>query len=150
MEQLLVEVGVQEGLDGHRDFLDIFGLRKDNGDNLLYQLPSAEVLLGENLSPEILALSLDKILRLQSEEPVVLGQLEDLLVAGPWVSVVGQEGEEGVPLLSVGTDDLGIVIEVLREELLWVLIVVNGYLGQTVMDATELAALGPPLLEPLL
>lgn len=150
LDELVRKLGGHEGLDGARDLVGVFGLRKGGGDNLVDDLLSVLVLRWEHLGPERLVLPFDQVSGLHPVEEVLVRHLDELLVALSPGPLVGGEGQVGVPLLAVLADYLGVVVLVVDEEALWVLVDVNVDLGEGVVESWLLDPFVVPLLEPSL
>jgi hypothetical protein len=76
--------------------------------------------LDENFTPKLLGLTLNQVSGLHSVEVVLVGDLNELVIASTPRSLVSSEGEIWVALFTVLSDDLAVVVGVLDEELLGV------------------------------
>ena len=146
--EVLGNIGVDEGLDGLGDLFGVLGLGEGGVDDLLNELISELVLLGEDGGPEALVLSLDEVAGLILEETVLVGHADEILIASAVATSVGEVGEVGVELLAELTNDGGLVELILEEELLRLLVDGNVDLTDGVVELRGLVALGEAGLEP--
>jgi hypothetical protein len=112
-------------------------------------LLSVWIVWGQDLSPKLWRLSLNQVSGLHSEEIVLVGDLDEFIVAGSPCSLVGSESQVWVPLLTVLTNDLAVIEGVLNQELLRILASrVNIDLGKSVVESCVLDPLIESRLEP--
>jgi hypothetical protein len=122
VNELARELGFDEGADGSGDLIDILNLGESSLDDLVDDLLAVLVLSVQDLSPEFGVGSLDQVAGLSSEEVVLVSNFNELVVAGSPSTFVGDEGQVGVSLFAVLTDDLGVVVLILDEEVLGFLV----------------------------
>ena len=104
----------------------------------------------EHLTPKWLVLSLDKVSGLESVQEVPVGDLDELLVTLTPCSFVGGVGKVGVSFLAVLADNLGVIVLIVDEEVLWVLVDVDVDFGKGVVESWFLDSLVVSGFEPLL
>ena len=92
------------------------------------------ILRCKNALPKSFVLSLNKILGLHSEKVVFICNLDNLFIAFTPCSFVSDECQVWVSVLAVFTNDFGVVILVIDEEVLWVVVDVHIDLGQCVVQ----------------
>lgn len=133
--ELLVEAGLGEGLDGAGDLINVVGVGEGTGNNLLDDELAVRIVRGEDMSPQLLVLSLDQVLGLETVEGVLVGEFDQLVVAVASVTLVAFVGHVRVVILAVGSYYLAIVVLIGLDEFEGVLISRNQDSGQSVMDS---------------
>ena len=107
------QVSSQEGLDGTGYLIGVLALWKGSLHNLIDDRFSVSVLWVKNLGPKLLVLSLNQVSGLHSVEVVLVGDLDELLIAFSPGSLIGSEGKVWVSLFAVFTNDFGIIVFIL-------------------------------------
>lgn len=149
-DQLVRELSSHESFDGAGDLVGILGLWESSLVYLVdYRLP-VWILWVEYNGPKLFVLSFNEVSSLHLEEIVLIGDSNELLVTLTPRPLVGSECKVGVPLLAVFTYDLGVIVLVVDEEVLWVLVDVNVNLGKGVVQGWLLYALVVTGFEPRL
>ena len=120
LNELLGQVGVHEGTHGEGYLIDVLGLRESSLDDLVDDLLSVRVVLTEDGSPELFALTLDEVASLHSVEVVLVGDLNELVITSTPGSLVSSESKVWVALFTVFTDNLAIIELILDQEFLGV------------------------------
>ena len=146
LDQLVGEICSHESLDGGRHLLRVLRFGKGGLDDLVNNAALELVGVVEDVGPELLVLTLDKVAGLVLEETVLVGDLNQLVVAE--TTLVGDKGKVRVAFLTVFTNHLGVVELVLGEELLGVLVGVNVDLSNGVVGGGLDVALGDAGLQP--
>ena len=114
------------------------------GDDFLNHLLSELIVLIQNLSPKVKVSPLNKVDGLLLPESFSVGELNQLIITVTPISLVSSVGKMGILLFTVLTNDLGVKVMVLNEELLRVLMEINVQLGNGVMDGWGLVTFLDP------
>mmetsp|Transcript_34688 Transcript_34688/g.90757 ORF Transcript_34688/g.90757 Transcript_34688/m.90757 type:complete len:398 (-) Transcript_34688:1395-2588(-) len=148
LDQLGGKLGFYEGLHGDGDLVRIRRLWQRSAHDLVDDLAPLLIVLVEHHRPEVGALALNEVARLQPEEPVLVGHVHELLVAGAPGALVGRVREVRVAILAVLSDDGGVVEGVGLQELLGVAVRVDVDHRDSIVQVGVLVALRHPRLEP--
>jgi hypothetical protein len=98
------------------------------------------IIRGKNSSPEILVLTLNEITSLKSVKSVLVGDLDELVVAVTPGALVSSVGEMGIALLAILSDNLGVVELIVDQEVLRVIVGVNDDLGEGIVKSGSLVS----------
>mmetsp|Transcript_40808 Transcript_40808/g.97021 ORF Transcript_40808/g.97021 Transcript_40808/m.97021 type:complete len:941 (+) Transcript_40808:1922-4744(+) len=145
LDELALQVVAHEGLHAHRDLLRVLALGECRAHDLVDQLTAVGVVLRQNRLPEIHVLTLNDIARLQLEQGVVVGARHERLVALP--ALVRHTCHVRVALLTVLADRQRVVVRVGRQEVLRVVVGVDDYLTERVVDVHVRRALADEVLQ---
>mmetsp|Transcript_25740 Transcript_25740/g.76640 ORF Transcript_25740/g.76640 Transcript_25740/m.76640 type:complete len:1065 (+) Transcript_25740:1273-4467(+) len=148
LDELVGQIGADEGLDGRGDLVRGGGLRQGRAHDLVDDLAAELVLRVEHDLPELRALALDEVARLQPEEAVAVRDVDELLVAGAPRALVGGVGQVRVAVLAVLADHGGVVERVALQEGVGLAVRVDEDLGHGVVQVGVLVALGGARLQP--
>jgi len=118
--------------------------------NLVNDLLSVGVVLSQNMSPELRALSLNQISCLHSVEVVTVGNFYKFVIARSPSALVSNKGQVWVALFAVLTNNLAVIIWVVDQESLGVLVNIDIDDGKSVVKGRFLNALFIPGLKPAL
>lgn len=150
LNKLVGQVSINESSHGKRHFVDILGLGKGSLDDLVDHLLSVRVVFLEDLSPKRFALTLNKITSLHTVEVVLVGDLNELIIALAPSTLIGCEGKVRVLVLAVFTDHVTVIELVVDQEALSIFATaVDVDLGESVVERGLLNALFIAGLEPL-
>jgi hypothetical protein len=122
VNKLTGELGFDESTDGGSDLIDILNFRESSLDDLVDNLLSVLVLSVQDLGPEFGVRSLNQVASFSSEQVVLVGNFNELIVAGSPSTFVGDESQVRVSLFTVLTNNLGVVVLVLNKEVLGIFV----------------------------
>mmetsp|Transcript_7995 Transcript_7995/g.24171 ORF Transcript_7995/g.24171 Transcript_7995/m.24171 type:complete len:363 (-) Transcript_7995:2284-3372(-) len=148
LDQLVWKIRSDEGLDGRRDVLGIRRLRQGGADNLVDDLTPVLVLRVQHHAPQIWALALHQVARLQPVQAILVRHIHELLVARSPGALVGGVGEVRVTVLAVFAHGSRVVELVRLQERLRVAVRVDVDFSDAVVQERILVAFGDPRLEP--
>mmetsp|Transcript_102832 Transcript_102832/g.290759 ORF Transcript_102832/g.290759 Transcript_102832/m.290759 type:complete len:976 (+) Transcript_102832:1169-4096(+) len=147
-DELIGQVRTDESPDRGRDLVRVLGLWERSAHDLVDHVAPVLVLGLEHVGPELGALALHKVASLQTEEPVSVRHVDELLVAGTPCALVGSVGKVRVAVLAVLAHGRGVVEGVVLQEGLRLTVGVNVDLGDAVVQVGVLVTLCHPRLEP--
>mmetsp|Transcript_7994 Transcript_7994/g.24161 ORF Transcript_7994/g.24161 Transcript_7994/m.24161 type:complete len:827 (-) Transcript_7994:2764-5244(-) len=133
LDEFVGQVRADEGLDSGGNFLGIRGLWQRGGDDLVDDLAPVLVRRAQDQVPQLGALALDQVARLQPEEAVAVRDVYKLIVALAPAALVSSVGEVRIAILAVLADDCRIVELVGLEEGLRIPVGVDVDLGDAVV-----------------
>jgi len=150
LNKLVGQVGIDESSHGKGHFVDVLGLGKSSLHDLVDNLLSVRVLFLEDLSPKWFALTLNEITSLHTVEVVLVGDLNELIIALAPSTLIGSEGQIRVLVLAVFTDHVTVIELVVDQEALSIFAAtVDVDLGESVVERGLLNTFFITGLEPL-
>lgn len=108
------------------------------------------VVRNENLTPKSFILSFNEVPRLKSIKVVSVCHLNKFIVAFTPCSLVSSVSEIGIPLLAILTDNFGIVVLVINEEILRIFVDIDVNFGQSIVERWFLNSFIVSRFKPLL
>mmetsp|Transcript_98646 Transcript_98646/g.299391 ORF Transcript_98646/g.299391 Transcript_98646/m.299391 type:complete len:702 (-) Transcript_98646:1272-3377(-) len=148
LHQLRLQVGADEGAHRGGDLVRILRLWQSGAHDLVDHAAAVLVLLGQDQGPKVGALTFHEVACLQTEEPVPVCDVHELLVASAPGPLVGSVGKVRVAVLAVLAHSGRVVEGVVLEERLRIPVGVDVNLRNTVVQVRVLVAFSHPGLEP--
>lgn len=150
LDQLVRHVGVHERLHSCGDLVRVLSLREGGLHDLVDNLFAVGVFFLEDVGPKLGTLSLHEVASLHTVEVVAVGNLNELHVARAPGTLVGNEGEVWVALLTEFTNNLAVIEGVVDQESLRVLVNIDvnhskGIVKSRLLDSFLITRLKPSL-----
>ena len=124
-----------------RYFISIFCFWKCGCNNLVNHLLSMRIRWVKYLCPERNILSFYKISCLHSIKIIFIGDFNKFIITFTPCSFISSKSKIWISLFTIFTNNFGIIILIVNKECLWILVDVNIYLCQSIMECCILDSL---------